>query len=176
MKKLLNKKGYTLIEIILSMSIFSIIFVIIIGVFISFTKIYRKVEFNNINNSNIINVLNYIKYNIDETEYLEIVSKDEIKNNKNKLPYKYIMLDEGNIVLGDLNNKNEFIILNKNQISSNFNLQFKKSNKSPSDLIIEINSQDMNESIISYINIQNMQYNNLTIQGNNGEAIIYKSE
>ena len=51
MKKLLNKSGYTLIEIIISMSIFSVALVMITGFYINFTKFHNNIETNSIQNT-----------------------------------------------------------------------------------------------------------------------------
>lgn len=177
MKKLLNKSGYTLIEIIISMSIFSVALVMITGFYINFTKFHNNIETNSIQNTHIINALNYIKYSIDETTYLQIVSKEEVEKNKNKgSDYGYIMLDNGNIVSGRLNNSENSIILSENDLKSKINIKFKKNNQSPSDLIIELLVPEISNQLVSYINMQNMQYNNIQIQGDEGVAIIYKKE
>lgn len=177
MEKFLDKKGYTLIEIIISVSIFSVALVMIIGFYINFTRFHNNIEINSLINTNIINTLNYIKYSVDETISLEIVPKDFIENNKNKgLDYKYIMLDDGKIVSGRLDNTSSSIILDKEQINEDFILNFKKDDKYPSNLIIKLEISSMGNPFTSYVNIQNMQYNNLSIKGDNNVAIIYKNE
>ena len=177
MKKLLNKKGYTLIEIIISMSIFSVALVMIIGFYVNFTRFHDNIETNSLINTNIINALNYMKYSVDETTYLEIVSKEDIEKNKNKgLDYKYIMLDDGKIVSGQFNNVSNSIILDKEQLDEDFTLMFKKDTKYPNNLIIELSVMGMDNPLTSYVNIQNMQYSNSSIKGDNDVAIIYKNE
>ncbi|WP_317367569.1 prepilin-type N-terminal cleavage/methylation domain-containing protein [uncultured Tyzzerella sp.] len=175
MRKFLNKDGYTLIEVIISMAIFSVVLVMITGFYINFIKFSNNIETNSLANTNIINTLNYIKYSVDQTTYLEIVSKDDILKNKNK-NYKYIMIDNGKILSGRLTEEDSSVILNKDDIKSNINLKFKKSNKNVSDLIVELNIEGMNKPLISYINIQNMQYNNISIKGDDNVAIIFKDE
>ncbi len=175
MKKLFNKKGYTLIEIIISMAIFSVVIVMITGFYINFTKFHNNIETNSLINTNIINTINYIKYNVDQTTYLEIVSKEELTKNKGK-DYKYIMLDNGNILSGKLNNEESSILLSEDDVKGDIYLKFKKSNENPSDLIVELNVENMGNPLISYINIQNMQYSNISIKGDNNIAIIFKQE
>ncbi len=177
MKRLFNNKGYTLIEIMISMSIFSVVLVMSMGVYLNFIKFHNNIEKNSFANTNIINAINNIKYSIDQTTYLEIVSKKDIIDNKKKnKDFKYIMLDDGNIVSGQLNKDDRSIILKKEEIDSSINLKFKKDTIYPSNLIIELSVLGMNKPLTAYVNIQNMQYNNLQIQGDNNIAIIYKKE
>lgn len=180
MKKILNKKGYTLIEVILSISIFSIALVMITNFYINFINFHNKIEKSNVANTSVINALNYIKYNIDETMYLAIVSEKDIEKYKNLgSDYSCIMLQDGDIIIKSMNEKTKEIILSKKDITGNIDLKFKKDEKY-NNLTIELNilneGKSLEKPLVSYIYMQNLNTNGIDIIGTQGVGIIYKNE
>lgn len=174
MKKIiLNKKGLTLIEIILSITIFSIIIVMVTNLYLNFSNFHNKIALNSFENTSIVNFLNGIKYKVDNAQYLMITNKEEILKNKNLgKDYKYICLENQNIIQGNMGNESYSNLLSKNELSNkNFDLIFENINNGLNiKLIIE-----NNQTFDIFINLYNLQNNNNSIKGNNGNAIIYKS-
>lgn len=177
MKKIkINNKGLTLIEIILSITIFSIIMVMITSLYLNFSNFHNKIEQNSLENTNIVNTINSIKYRIDGAKDLQILDISEIEKNKNLgKEYKYICFYNKNIIAGTMGEKNFSEILNKNQLKNkNINLIFENKNNG---LNINLNIDNSNIlNIDSFVNLYNMKNNNISIKGKKGNAIIYKSD
>lgn len=174
MKKIkLNKKGLTLIEIILSITIFSILIVMITTMYLNFLKIHSELEEDSLQNTDIINTINSIKYRIDNAKDLQILDKYELSKLKNLgKDYKYICLYNENIITGRIGEENSSEILNSNKFK-NINLIFENINNGL-NIKLNFNSENIS-SISSFVNLYTMQNNNISIKGEYGNAIIYKS-
>lgn len=181
MKKYLkNKKGYTLIEVLLSITIFSIAIVMITNFYLNFLKFHNEIESKSLINTNIVSTINSIKYRIDDAKRLEILTKQEVlEMGKLGSEYKYIYLENGNIVTGKMDGTKYSKILNKSEHkNSNINLSFENKNNGLNIkmTITDENGFNIAEPINSFILLSNMKNNNISIKGTNGNAIIYKSD
>lgn len=182
MKKILDKKGLTLIEVLVSMAISSIVVVMVINFYINFMKIQNKIQEDSVLNSNIVNTINSIKYMIEQKSSVEIVKSEDIIKNKEIVKkydeYSYIGVKKGKIVVGDFLTKKEPYAFDIGK--NNADIQFLKDEHNQYGLTVNIRVFDKNtelkmKPLSTYINLQNICKNGGVI-GKTGDVIIYKKD
>lgn len=181
MKSILkSKRGYSLIEVLLAITIFSVAFAMITNFYLSFLKFNNHIESKNLVYTNILNAISSIKYRVDGAKELEILTMQEFEKLEDLAPeYKYIYVKAGNIISGEMDSTNSFEILNKSQIKNhNLNLIFQNKNNSLNIkiLITDENGINIIEPLNCLILLYNMKNNNNFIKGTEGTVIIYKPD
>lgn len=114
-----NKKGFTLLETLISISVGAIIFFMMVGAFAEGLKIIRHMNNNYTILSNAEFILNTLDYSIKSAKEISVPNSTELN------------IDSGTIIIKlDGNNiKKDGIVLNSNDVKINF-LQFTRMEKS----------------------------------------------
>lgn len=172
MKKILNFKGYTLIELITSLAIFSIVMMLVFSLYTYSIKAYNNTKNRYQSQSNDRYAIDITINRIRNATMLEIIdvntAKAQVAQNLN---FSYLYIENGNLY---------FFIRNSSvydQFSYSYNLDvstssaFTKNGDYSLGILLKSITQNQSYSSNTKITLSNMKIRNTAITGNQGDAI-----